>query len=175
MRLRTFEAALYKSAHYITLLWNYKQEYSDTFWLTVINVFCATLYVCTVWGFLNFVPNGYEFLIEILCVHCPFLSAAEKICHIRCDKLVIDSFSSLLKRRENLRHLCNSMTDLRTIWHDDAEQVYRPVTVLTRSCARPTADGPRDAMRHSKFCQPLHNSLGTSCITNPEKKSKQWS
>ena len=93
----------------------------------------------------------------------------KKICHIRCDKLVIDSFSSLPERRENLRHLCNSMTDLRTIWHDDAEQVYRPLRVLTRSCARPTADRPRDAMRHSKFCQPLHNSLGTSCITNPEQ------
>jgi len=38
----------------------------------------------------------------------------------------------------------------------------------TRSCA--TADGPRDAMCQSKLCQLLqHNSVETSCTTNPEQ------
>jgi len=48
----------------------------------------------------------------------------------------------------------------------------RPVTHITankttRSSA--TADGPRDAMCLSTFCQLLHNSEGTSCTTNRGK------
>jgi len=37
-----------------------------------------------------------------------------------------------------------------------------PIALSTRSSA--TADEPRDAM-----CQLLHNSLGTTCTTNPEQ------
>jgi len=37
----------------------------------------------------------------------------------------------------------------------------------TRSSA--TADGPRDAMCQTKSCQLLHNSVGTSCATNPKQ------
>ena len=32
-----------------------------------------------------------------------------------------------------------------------------------------TADGPREAMYQSKSCQLLHNSVGTTCTTNPEQ------
>jgi len=32
-----------------------------------------------------------------------------------------------------------------------------------------TADGPRDVMCQSKFCQLLQNSVRTSCTTNPEQ------
>ena len=38
---------------------------------------------------------------------------------------------------------------------------------ITRSSA--TADALRDAMCQSKSCQLLHNSIGTTCTTNPEQ------
>jgi len=31
------------------------------------------------------------------------------------------------------------------------------------------AYGPRDAKCQSKFCQPLHNSVGTTCTTSPKQ------
>jgi len=33
----------------------------------------------------------------------------------------------------------------------------------------PIADGPRDSMRQSKSCQLLHNSVRTTCTTDPEQ------
>ena len=39
----------------------------------------------------------------------------------------------------------------------------------TRTKSSATADGPRDATCQSKSCQLLHDSVGTSCTTNPEQ------
>jgi len=38
---------------------------------------------------------------------------------------------------------------------------------MTRSCA--SADGPRDEMCQSEFCQLLYSRVGTSCTTNQEQ------
>jgi len=42
----------------------------------------------------------------------------------------------------------------------------------TRSSA--IRDGPRDAMCQTKFCQLLHNSVGTSGTTNSEQRQWSW-
>jgi len=49
----------------------------------------------------------------------------------------------------------------------ESELINAYVMFKTRSSA--TADGPRDATCQSKSCQLLHNSVGTTCTTSPEK------
>jgi len=72
----------------------------------------------------NFTRLSYAQLLNFIQSSLPLT----KLCRIKCDHLV--NFYISLAKREKLRYLCNTTTDLHKIWHNDAEpvsQVRRPL------------------------------------------------
>jgi len=83
--------------------------------------------------------------------------------------------SNLLRFRASTEQLSPNVTHSRRRStycrrrHLPSDTCPPPQKRRTRTKSSATADGPRDVMCQSKSCQLLHDSVGTSCTTNPEQ------